>query len=107
MLKLMVIRLHRACASDDNKIIPPHKLLLMQPLNLAQTAAQPVAVHRMAKFGADCQAHAVFRAAVFTAVEHEIRVGAGNTPAIEPAKQMILFEGSGKLHSCASFGTEP
>ena len=79
----------------------------MQPVDLAQAAAQPVAVHGMAELCPDREADPVFRAAVFAAVEHQTGVGAGRTLAVETAEDVIEFEGFGKLHSCASSGSEP
>ena len=61
----------------------------MQPVDLAQLAAQPVAVHGVGQLGADGQADAVLPGAVFAAVEHEIAVGRALALAVEAAEDMI------------------
>ena len=64
--------LHGSCARDHNDIVAPGKLPLVQPVDLAQTAAQPVALDRVAKLCADGQADAVSLRAVSAAVDDEV-----------------------------------
>lgn len=87
-----------ARARDHNDIVAPGKLPLVQPVNFAQAAAQPVPVDRVAELRADGQADAVSLRAVFTAVDDEVPVRARIALIIEPAEHVIEFQGAGKLH---------
>ena len=97
-LQLPVRSLHGSRARDHNDIVAPGKLPLVQPVDLAQAAAQPVPVDRVAKLCADGQADAVSLRAVSAAVDDEVPIRAGIALIVAPAEHVIEFQGAGKLH---------
>ena len=70
----------------------------MQAINFAQAAADAVAHHGVPELDAHGQPDAIFPAAVFAAVEHQIAVGIAAALAVQPPEHMIELERSGKLH---------
>ena len=64
----------------------------MQPVNLAQPAAQTIALDRVTELGADRQTDSVFLRTVSAAVDDQIPVRAGIALCVEPAKDVIEFQ---------------
>ena len=90
-LQLLVGRIHCPAPGYHHDIPAWLELALMKAVDLPQSAADPVADHRMAQLGADRQANPVFLRAVFSGIDDQKRVGRGRTPTVESAKEMIFF----------------
>ena len=97
-IQLPVRSLHRCRTRHDNNIIAAGELPFVQPVNLAQPAAQTIALDRVTELGADRQTDSVFLRAVSVAVDDQIPVRAGIALCVEPAKDVIEFQSAGKLH---------
>lgn len=78
--QLPVRSLHRCRTRHDNNIIAAGELPFVQPVNLAQPAAQTIALDRVTELGADRQTDSVFLRTVSVAVDDQIPVRARNCP---------------------------
>lgn len=71
--------------------------MLIQAIDLPQTAANPIPDHSMAQLFAHRNAHPVCRRPIGPGINNQI--GIGHTACvIEPAENMVKFQRTGKFH---------
>ena len=87
----MIIGIRGAHTRNDDHIVSAGKLMLMQTIDLTQSAADPVADNSVAHLVRYGEADSIVRITGLSAIEHKTRCCGAGSFGIETPKLVILF----------------
>ena len=92
------IGVHGFRPGHDHNIPAGLEFFFIQPVNLPDAAADPIADHSMPQLFADGDAHPIGVCPILPGIQHKIAVCLPVGP-IQPLKNVIQFQRTGKFHS--------